>query len=116
MLGSRVRWARRPLRQYMNDGVGVCKRVGLRTVCALSNVNDAVHVEAERELSTGVARWRAWQKYTPHNFIRNCAHLVGEAILVPTVLLRGDGYGTGRVSDVLSYCVPVWIADLHETW
>ena len=52
---------------------------------------------------------------TPHNFIRNCAHLVGEAILVPTILLRGDGHGTGRVSDVLSYGVPVGIADLQET-
>ena len=54
-------------------------------------------------------------RYTPHNFIRNCAHLVGEAVLVPTVLLCGDGHGTRRVSDVLSYCVAVWTADLHET-
>jgi hypothetical protein len=33
---------------------------------------------------------------------------------VPAVVLRGDGHGTRRVPDVLSYCVPVWAAYLHE--
>ena len=55
-----------------------------------------------------------WGKYTPHDFIRNCTHLIGEAILVPTILLRGDGHGARRVPDVLSYCAPVWTADLHD--
>jgi hypothetical protein len=34
-------------------------------------------------------------KYTPHNLIRDCAHLIGEAVLVPTILSRGDGHGPG---------------------
>jgi hypothetical protein len=34
-------------------------------------------------------------KYAPHNFIRDCAHLVGETVLVPAILSRGDGHGPG---------------------
>jgi len=82
----------------LHRGQAMCQQSNLafngcdNLICIVSDVNDAVHVEA-------------------HDFIRNCAHLVGEAILVPTVLLRGNGHGTRRVPDVLSYCVPVWTAD-----
>lgn len=90
----------------------------LRTVRVVSDVNNAVHVEANRRGFERPGKCMAvvpLGRYAPHDFIRNCAHLVGEAILVPAVCLRGDGYGAGRVSDVLSYRVPVGVADLHET-
>ena len=96
----------------MNNGVSVYKWVRLRTVCIVSDINDTVHVEAKRKYER--QECKVVGKSTPHDFIRNCAHLVGEAILMPTVLLRGDGHGTRRVPDVLSYCVSVWTADLYK--
>ena len=61
--------------------------------------------------------YRKWtsvtaSKYAPHNFIRDCAHLVGETVLVPAVLSRGDGRGPSRVPDVLPNCAAVGITDL----
>ena len=41
----------------MNNGVSVYKWVRLRTVCIVSDINDAVHVEAKRDMSARNAKW-----------------------------------------------------------
>lgn len=44
-------------------------------------------------LNTGRGLVSEVAKYAPHNLIRYCAHLVGEAVFVSAILSRGNGHG-----------------------